>query len=179
MSDSPTRLFVALRALGVASGFVLLWTWLATAVRRYDARLGLEIPDGWRAVGWPLAVLGALLAGACVVAFVLRGEGTPAPFDPPRRFVASGPYRFVRNPMYLGGAAVIAGAGLVVGSVAILLLAAAFLAFFHLFVVLYEEPALTRRFGSSYLEYRRSVNRWLPRRPPPTSSRWRSTSSSP
>ena len=164
MTGSATKLFVALRALGVAGGFVLLWTWLAIAVRRFDARLGLEIPAGWRTVGWPLAVLGALLGAACVVTVVTRGAGTPAPFDPPRRFVASGPYRWMRNPMYLGGAALLAGAGLVVGSCAILLLAAAFLAFFHLFVVLYEEPALAARFGSSYLEYRRTVNRWLPRR---------------
>jgi hypothetical protein len=80
-------------------------------------------------------------------------------------FVASGPYRWVRNPMYVGGAAVILGAGLLVASPAIVLLAFGFLGIMHLFVVLHEEPALTARFGASYEQYRASVRRWRIRRP--------------
>ena len=107
-------------------------------------------------------IVGAAVAISCVAVFVARGRGTPAPFDPPREFVAQGPYRYVRNPMYVGGLGVIAGFGLYQRSLAIVLFALVFLCCAHLFVVFYEEPGLERRFGHSYLDYKRSVNRWLP-----------------
>ncbi|HEV8267520.1 MAG TPA: PEMT/PEM2 methyltransferase family protein, partial [Thermoanaerobaculia bacterium] len=90
-----------------------------------------------------------------------------APFDPPREFVAVGPYRFVRNPMYVGGIALLFGAGLVLGSFSIVLLSFFAFAASHLLVILYEEPVLTRRFGESYVRYKASVSRWLVRRPGP------------
>src|SRR5947199_228504 len=82
---------------------------------------------------------------------------------PAREFVAQGPYKYVRNPMYVGGLGVLAGFGLYQRSLAIVLFALVFLCCAHLFVVFYEEPGLERRFGQSYLDYKRSVNRWLPR----------------
>ena len=97
--------------------------------------------------------------------FALLGRGTPAPFDPPRRFVAVGPYRFVRNPMYVGGLAMLAGFGLWRRSPAMFLLTAVGALVAHLFVVLVEEPGLTERFGDGCREYKRTVNRWLPRLP--------------
>jgi protein-S-isoprenylcysteine O-methyltransferase Ste14 len=75
------------------------------------------------------------------------------------------PDRYVRNPIYLGAAAVIAGGGLIASSLSIVALAFGFLAIAHLFVVLYEEPALGREFGDSYLQYRAAVHRWLIRPP--------------
>jgi protein-S-isoprenylcysteine O-methyltransferase Ste14 len=137
----------------------------SAAVRPFDARLAVALPPWLRPVGFVIAAAGALLAGLCIATFVTRGRGTPAPFDPPRDFVASGPYRYVRNPMYVGGAAVILGAGLIVASLAIVLLAFGFLGIMHLFVVLSEEPTLTARFGASYERYRASVHRWLIRKP--------------
>ena len=158
-------MFAALRSALCAAGFVLLWTWVALQTQRLDPLLGFEVAAWWRWPGILVGALGALLTLACVVSFVARGRGTPAPFDPPRELVAVGPYRWVRNPMYLGAAGVILGAGLIVGSPGICLLAPAFLLFFHLLVVLYEEPTLERTFGDSYRRYRRDVHRWLPSRP--------------
>jgi len=112
---------------------------------------------------YAVIVLGAAVAISCMAVFVARGRGTPAPFDPPREFVAQGPYKYVRNPMYVGGLGVLAGFGLYQRSLAIVLFALVFLCCAHLFVVFYEEPGLERRFGQSYLDYKRSVNRWLPR----------------
>jgi protein-S-isoprenylcysteine O-methyltransferase Ste14 len=157
------RLSVVLRGLLYSSTFILLWSWLAVSVQPFDQRIPFTIPRSQRPVGIALGVAGALLAASCIATFITRGRGTPAPFDPPRDFVATGPYRYVRNPMYLGAGAVLLGVGLVVASPAIVLLAAFFLLAAHLFVLLYEEPALQRRFGESYLRYKTSVNRWLPR----------------
>ena len=89
-----------------------------------------------------LMAAGGTLAFACIATFVTRGEGTPAPMDPPRKFVAAGPYRFVRNPMYIGGFLVLAGFGLYEQSPAILLFALPWFLLAHLFVILYEEPHL-------------------------------------
>ena len=164
MSPSiPFRLFVALRAALWATAFVVLWIWLARSVRPLDPRLPFSLPPWVRLPGLALAGAGALLTLGCVTAFATRGRGTPAPFDPPREFVAVGPYRYVRNPMYLGAFGVLLGAGLALRSLAISGLAVLFLLIAHFFVLLYEEPSLTARFGDPYLRYKASVHRWLPR----------------
>jgi len=162
-----SRLFAAARGLLYASGFVLLWWWVVDAARPLDRRLAFSLPEWLWAPGLVLAACGAALALCCVGTFALAGKGTPAPFDPPREFVAVGPYRYVRNPMYLGAVGVILGAGLTLRSPSALGVAVCFLALAHLLVVLYEEPSLERRFGPSYLQYTASVRRWLPRLPGP------------
>lgn len=157
------QLFTILRALFYASGFFLLWGWLAVSVRRYDPTLGIVLPAWVVPVGYVSIIAGSLLAASCVGWFATAGEGTPAPFDAPRRFVTRGPYRVVRNPMYWGGFGILAGFGLTQRSVAMLLLSAFMMICAHTFVVLYEEPALERQFGEEYREYRGRVNRWFPR----------------
>lgn len=105
---------------------------------------------------------GAALAVWCILSFAVIGRGTPAPFDPPRRLVIRGPYRYVRNPMYLGAGLALAGAALFYQSGVLLAYAGVFLLVMHLFVLGYEEPALRRTFGEDYEAYRRKVRRWLP-----------------
>lgn len=159
------RAFTIARGIVYAVLFVSLWTWVAASVRRFDAGLAVTIPRALAPLGYALCAAGLVIGVACVAEFVTRGQGTPAPFDPPRVFVASGPYRYVRNPMYVGGVAALAGAGLIVRSASILVLALIFLVIAHLLVVLYEEGALVAKFGDSYREYQRSVHRWLIRWP--------------
>lgn len=149
-----------MRAAFYATTFVLLWAWLALSVRPLDDRFGWSLPTWAAPLGVVLAAAGGALALACVVVFVSAGRGTPAPFDPPREFVAVGPYRTVRNPMYVGGLAVLLGSGLILRSVAIVGLALVFWGVAHLFVLLYEEPTLERTFGHSYLAYKERVHRW-------------------
>jgi protein-S-isoprenylcysteine O-methyltransferase Ste14 len=156
--------FTIVRGLVYSAGFVWLWSWLAISIRPFDAGLP-ALPSWLRPVGVTLACAGALLAAACIATFVTRGRGTPAPFDPPREFVASGPYRYVRNPMYVGATAVLLGTGLALSSPSIVVLAFAFLLTMHLFVIVHEEPALAERFGTSYRQYRSTVHRWLIRNP--------------
>lgn len=165
MASILSRGFTLLRGLLYAAGFTWLWSWVALSLRRYDSQLPIPLPTSFRPVGYGLAAAGALLALACLATFAAVGRGTPAPFDPPRAFVAVGPYRWVRNPMYLGAAAVIFGAGLIVASPAIVLLAPGFLLLMHLIVVFYEEPVLEAQFGDDYRRYKASANRWLVRKP--------------
>jgi protein-S-isoprenylcysteine O-methyltransferase Ste14 len=156
-------LFIALRAAIFGTGFIFLWGWVAVSLHgRYDAALGFALAGWTHALGIGLMTVGGILAFACVATFVTRGQGTPAPFDPPRKFVATGPYRFVRNPMYIGGFVVLFGFGLYEQSPAILLFALPWLLLAHLFVIVYEEPHLRATFGAAYEAYCGSVPRWLP-----------------
>jgi protein-S-isoprenylcysteine O-methyltransferase Ste14 len=165
MASLLLKSLTILRGTLYSAGFVWLWAWLVVSVQPFDARIPVALPSWLRPIGFALAYVGALLASACVATFVTKGQGTPAPFDPPREFVASGPYRYVRNPMYVGAAMVIFGAGLVLSSPSVAMLGVAFVLIMHLFVVLYEEPALARRFGAPYQQYKSSVHRWLVRKP--------------
>lgn len=123
--------------------------------------------EGWGGLRWlgivPL-VAGAAIVLRCLAAFAWSGVGTPAPFDPPRRLVTSGMYRYVRNPMYVGAGLVILGETALFGSilrgVEYVLVFGGILA---LFVVLYEEPTLRAKFGADYEEYCRNVPRFVPR----------------
>jgi protein-S-isoprenylcysteine O-methyltransferase Ste14 len=115
--------------------------------------------------------LAAVLAGACLyaaalAAFTFVGRGTPAPVDPPRQLVAAGPYRWTRNPMYVGVALLLAGEAVYFAAVSLAAYALACFVAFHGFVVLYEEPHLGRRFGEAYAAYRVATPRWIPRRKP-------------
>ena len=98
-----------------------------------------------------------------LVRFVREGRGTPAPVAEPSRLVVGGPFRCVRNPGYVGVLGLIVGQALLFASAAVLAHAAIMALAFHLFVVLYEEPHLRRKFGAEYEEYQRRVPRWLPR----------------
>jgi protein-S-isoprenylcysteine O-methyltransferase Ste14 len=113
--------------------------------------------------GLVVGVAGGVLALWCIVTFIVIGRGTPAPFDPPRRLVTAGPYRFVRNPMYLGAVLTLGGAALFYQSSALLWYCVAFAVVTHLFVVLYEEPVLRSLFGAQYIDYCERATRWWPR----------------
>jgi protein-S-isoprenylcysteine O-methyltransferase Ste14 len=115
-------------------------------------------------LGLPLIAAGvALYVATAFWGFALRGKGTPAPIDPPKKLVVEGPYRVVRNPMYWAVACVMMGEALAFRSMALAELAIAFFAGTILFVLLYEEPTLRRKFGAEYEAYCRRVPRWLPR----------------
>lgn len=119
----------------------------------------------WRYVGLLPLAAGLATLGWCLRDFALVGRGTPAPFDPPRDLVVTGPYRWVRNPMYLGGLLLLLGEAFLLQAPVLLGYVAAFWVAVHLFVVLYEEPTLGRKFGESYQRYRATVARWRPRTP--------------
>ena len=114
-------------------------------------------------MGLLLIVLGAGLAIWCASLFVSRGEGTPAPWNPPKRFVVVGPYQYVRNPMALGVFLVLLGEAMVMESAALFLYLCLVVIFVHLFIVTFEERGLEARFGDTYRVYKERIPRWLPR----------------
>lgn len=173
-------MFVLARALTYATLFVGLL--LVFVPAQLLQATGIARPDRWGAMevlGLIVAATGGALALWCVLSFSRVGRGTPAPFDPPRRLVQQGPYRHVRNPMYLGAVIVLCGAGVFYRTVALVAYAAAFLLAAHLFVLMYEEPTLTRLFGEEYAAYRARAGRWWPMRNPGRVSGKRSKASNP
>jgi len=116
----------------------------------------------WQWLGLWLIANGVGLAAWCVNLFNVEGRGTPLPLDPPKRFVVSGPYRYVRNPMMLGAFLILGGEAIVFESSVLFLYTVAIMVLAHLFVRFWEEPDLARRFGQAYLEYQRQVPRWIP-----------------
>ena len=110
----------------------------------------------------PMAI-GVAIYFRCAWDFASTGQGTPAPIDPPKRLVARGLYRFVRNPMYLGVLLTLLGEAWLFSSWTLVVYAAIVITWQHLFVVFYEEPALKRKFGESYADYVARTPRWIPR----------------
>jgi protein-S-isoprenylcysteine O-methyltransferase Ste14 len=128
-------------------------------------------PETWQWSQWAGAVCFLLGAAAFLYAqglFITRGQGTPAPFDPPKKFVRRGPYKWVRNPMYLAVLAMVGAEVLFLRSRDIAVYFVCLACVIHLTVLLYEENALRFKFGAMYEDYRREVPRWLPRKPRPT-----------
>jgi protein-S-isoprenylcysteine O-methyltransferase Ste14 len=144
-------LFIALVLLYVPAR-LLAWSGM-------DRPMSLEFPQ---LAGMVIGAVGAAIVLWCVFSFVSLGRGTPAPFDPPRQLVIRGPYRFVRNPMYIGAGLALLGAALFYESLSLAGYVVVFLLVAHLFVLWYEEPTLRRTFGQEYDVYAKRVRRWWP-----------------
>ena len=158
-------MFILARAVTYAALFVsLVLIFVPARVLSASGVLPPTAVGVWQVAGMLLGAAGAALALSCIVAFVVLGRGTPAPFDPPRRLVIRGPYRFVRNPMYIGAGLAVVGAALFYQSSALLGYVGVLFLVTHLFVVAYEEPTLRRTFGKDYLAYCERTGRWWPRR---------------
>jgi protein-S-isoprenylcysteine O-methyltransferase Ste14 len=158
MNLLKTLLFTIL-VPGTVAGWVPAW------LRRGDAVHG-ALPAWQAAAGVMVVVIGAALYLWCAWDFAMAGRGTPLPQDPPRALVAGGPYRWSRNPMYVGVVAVVIGQALGFGSRRDAVYGVVLWAAFHLRVVAVEEPVLRRSFGAAYEAYLARVPRWLGRAHP-------------
>ena len=140
--------------------------------------LAVYIP--WAMTRWRIApplfafsafrVLGALMIAAGLpvlldsfARFAIQGLGTPAPVAPPQHLIVTGLYRYVRNPMYVAVSLLIFGQGFLFGDIPLLEYGLVVCLGFFAFVLLYEEPALRRKFGDEYRLYCARVPRWIPR----------------
>jgi protein-S-isoprenylcysteine O-methyltransferase Ste14 len=163
-------MFVFARAVTYSAlfiGFLLIYLPARVLSRSGIVRPAIAVPQ---VAGMLIGAVGAAVALWCIFTFATVGRGTPAPFDPPRRLVIRGPYRFVRNPMYIGAGLALVSAALFYQSLPLLGYAALFFLAAHVFVMLYEEPTLRRTFGQEYEAYCRQVRRWWPRASTPRDS---------
>ena len=164
------RHLVAIAVLPVTVA-VLVPVWIA---RRYAVVPALGRVPGEVArqvLGVALLAVGLALFVASLRRFATEGNGTLAPWDPPRRLVVRGPYRYVRNPMISGVIFVLCAEALVLLSAPHAMWAAAVFAVNAVYIPLLEEPMLEARFGADYRAYCRHVGRLLPRLRPWQGSR--------
>jgi protein-S-isoprenylcysteine O-methyltransferase Ste14 len=143
---------------------VIVPTWLLTSLADLDYRWSggaFDVVGG--VLGILIFVAGLLLFIWCVALFARVGRGTLAPWDPTQRLVAVGPYRHVRNPMISAVSAMLTGEAFYFGSAILTGWTLLFITINQIYFLVSEEPGLERRFGAAYVEYKRSVPRWLPR----------------
>ncbi len=149
-------LFWAVAMPGAVAGYV---PWRFFGLRE----MTLDLTRANQLAGAAVAAAGVALLAACVWQFARDGKGTLVPVDAPTQLVVRGPYRYVRNPMYLSVSAILLGEALAARSGAMLIYWAGYFVLVNLFILGHEEPALRRRFGASYERYTRRAGRWLPR----------------
>jgi protein-S-isoprenylcysteine O-methyltransferase Ste14 len=111
-------------------------------------------------IGASLVVVAIALFSSSVTKF--RAAGTPVPArKATTAIVRTGPYRFSRNPIYLAFSLLQLGIAIWVNSLWLLATLVGAVALIHYVVIPREEQYLERRFGAEYLDYKRSVRRWL------------------
>jgi protein-S-isoprenylcysteine O-methyltransferase Ste14 len=141
----------------VLAGFV---PWSVTQWEFRPAFFGVDLT---RILGGLLILVGVPGIADSFARFALEGLGTPAPIAPPQKLVVTGLYRYVRNPIYVAVVAVILGQALLFGDWRLLWYGALLWLFFHVWVVIIEEPTLKQTFGTEYESFRTNVPRWIPR----------------
>ena len=130
--------------------------------------VGLAIPIAgpltWtlRVLGVPVAIAGLTLNVGGAGLFNRIGTNIKT-FDDPGRLVEDGPFRFTRNPMYLGFTLMLCGAALLVGTLTAWVGAVVFFIAANVWYIPFEEARMRATFGSAYDDYRRRVPRWLGR----------------
>ncbi len=157
---------ISRRAVIILAYILVFWVMLpislVLAARWLDGALPWTIsPTPW---GWAIAAAGALLLGSGITMLFVEGKGWPITALPPPRLARSGPYRWMRHPIYVGAWGLVCGLSAALGSPAgVLVLGPGFLAGWVTYARL-EERGLLRRFGPDYRRYQAAVG-LLPRVP--------------
>jgi protein-S-isoprenylcysteine O-methyltransferase Ste14 len=154
-----SALFFVIAPLGLA-GYV---PWSVTQWELRPAFFGVDLT---RILGGILIIAGVPGLVDSFARFALEGLGTPAPIAPAQKLVVTGLYRYVRNPIYIALVAVIFGQALLFGDLRLLWYGALLWLFFHVWVLIYEEPTLKETFGTEFESFRTNVPRWIPRLTP-------------
>jgi len=148
--------FFTLLQPGIVAGLVPYW------ILRGKAKHILAQSLHWQQYFGALVCLaGFMVMLSCIINFAVKGRGTLSPLDPTKRLVATGLYKFSRNPMYLGVMMILIGEALFFQSAALWKYVVIVFAAFHAFILLHEEPRLKKDFGESYLQYCKRVRRWI------------------
>jgi protein-S-isoprenylcysteine O-methyltransferase Ste14 len=157
-----SRMFSVVRTLIFGTIFLSIWFYWLPLWFAHIERVPLLPQNRW---AWLVLGIGFALSFWCAIEIAVRGLGTPAPFDPPRRLVITGLYRWMRNPMYVGLGVMLLGETLLMPQIwreMAALIAVLWIAV-TVIVVRKEERDLRRLFGAAYEAYCRQVPRWIPR----------------
>jgi len=160
MSPGLRTLFYAIFVLGVLLGY-LPWQLL-----RLDTVIGEYLDMILTYSGALLFIIGASLLFSGAYYLILRGDGTPLPFDPTKRMVVAGPYAYIQHPMALGLLFMVFAEAMWLHSPSLGVYALLLTILVNLYLIYIEEPMLEKRFGEDYRAYRAAVPRWLPFRRP-------------
>ena len=112
-------------------------------------------------IGTTMIIVGLLILTKTILLFSQIGKGTLAPWDPTRKLVAIGPYRYVRNPMIISVLLTLLGEAILLHSFPILIFMFTFWILNHIYFIKFEEAGLIRRFGEEYIQYSETVPRWI------------------
>jgi protein-S-isoprenylcysteine O-methyltransferase Ste14 len=140
----------------------VLLGYLPWQILRLDAAIGESLRTflGYLGLLFFISGGGLLFSGAHYL--LLRGDGTPLSFDPPKRLVVAGPYSYIQNPMMLGLLLMAYAEALWFYSASLGLYAVLLTFLSDVYLTYIEEPGLEKRFGDDYRAYRAAVPRWLP-----------------
>ena len=117
----------------------------------------------FKIIGILILILGIILFTKTVFLFFKFGNGTIAPWNPPKKFIVRGPYRYVRNPMLIGVNLILISEYLILNSLIIFVWSSIFIVINLLYHKFNEEKKLELRFGNSYIKYKKNVSAWIPR----------------
>jgi protein-S-isoprenylcysteine O-methyltransferase Ste14 len=122
------------------------------------------LPTWLELVAWPLFMIGSILIIWASVTLAKKSGASGAPGDPNQKLVDSGPYRWLRNPIYAGDVLLVFGVAFFTRSLTLLAAACLIPFFLDRYVRRIEEPRLLQRLGEPYAEYSQRVSRWIPKR---------------
>ena len=114
-------------------------------------------------IGIYIMCVGLLIMIITISAFIRKGDGTLAPWNPTKKLIKGGMYSYVRNPMIMGVMTVLSGESIALLSKDIFIWTLLFFLINHFYFIWIEEPMLAKKFGKEYLDYKKHVRRWIPR----------------
>ncbi len=156
IQSSGVRVFPpALYAAGIVVAYLLQWWW---PLRPMTAGSGLMLVA--RPVGW-VFIAASIILPIWAVGLFRRAGTTPNPTRPTTALVFTGPYRFTRNPMYLGLALLQAGLAMATNTLWPLLTLVPVVVAVRRLIIDREERYLGAKFGDEYRAYQARVRRWL------------------
>ncbi len=162
---STFRLVHSLRVITINLALSAVVITAAALALRLDGYWSYSLPKQLELLAWPPFLVGALLIIVSAFTLLTRGGASGAPGDPTRRLVTTGPYRYLRNPIYAGVSLTLFGVAFLSRSPTLLLVALVFLPAVHLYVRFVEEPRTEHRFGGEYVSYKQNIPRWIPQPP--------------
>ncbi len=134
---------------------------LGLIAKRFSSLPATFLPRGLsRVFGWPL-VIGGLAIGLLGFREMRRAGTNVDPYEPTTAIVTEGPYRFTRNPLYVGMTLIYGGVTTRANALPAALLLPLILHLMRRGVIEREERYLERKFGDEYLSYKARVRRWV------------------